>query len=96
MTMGDLGNYLGGNESLPLAENFPTFRHALLPCKPSIAQSSLLTELVPHEMAPSSLHGPPRLLMPLYTDLSAVDLSIGPGDGQPRPGAPDTRQYART
>ena len=73
MTMGDLGNYLGGNESLPLAENFLASQHTLLPCKPAITQSSLLTELVPHEMAPSSLHGPPRLLMPLYTDLPAVD-----------------------
>ena len=73
MTMGDLGNSLGGSESLPLAENFLASQHTLLPCKPAITQSSLLTELVLHEMASSGLHGPPRLPMPLYTDLPAVD-----------------------
>ena len=75
MTMGDLGNSLGGNESLRLAEIFPAFQHALLPCSPSIAQSSLLTELVLHEMALSGLHGPPRPLTLLYTDLLAIDCS---------------------
>ena len=73
MTMGDLGISLGGGESLPLAENFPASQYALLACKPAIAHSSLLTELMLHEMASSGLHSPLRLTMPLYTDLPAVD-----------------------